>query len=413
MKVADFCKSICSGGTPLRSEASYWENGNIPWLKTGEIKKEYIYSTEESISELGLNNSSAKLVPKNSILVAMYGDGDTAGHVAVNKINLTTNQACCNLTIDENKAHYRYIYFLFKGNYQNLINLKLGGSQQNLNAATIKNIDFKLPTLPIQHKIAAMLSAYDELIENNNRSIAILEKMAEELYREWFVRLRFPGHEKVKIVKGVPEGWELKAFALVVDLNPTEQVDKSELRPYVGMEDLSLTSMFFTSKEERFGNSGSKFKNRDVLFPRITPSLENGKRGFVMTLENDQVALGSTEFIVCREKHISAEHIYFLTCSSDFRKHAELSMVGASGRQRVSENCFEFFLVKVPPDTIREKFSDMVKPMFDEIAILAKRIRNMEQSRNKLLSRLMSGKINVEKMDIRFPESMKEEVANA
>jgi len=83
MKVINFCKTVCSGGTPLRSEASYWENGNIPWLKTGEVKKEYIYDTDEYITETGLRNSSAKLIPSNSVIIAMYGDGDTAGHTAL------------------------------------------------------------------------------------------------------------------------------------------------------------------------------------------------------------------------------------------------------------------------------------------------------------------------------------------
>jgi len=176
------------------------------------------------------------------------------------------------------------------------------------------------------------------------RRIALLEKMAEEIYREWLVRLRFPGHKKVKVVKGVPEGWVVLPFSEIVNINPPERIDRPEEIPFVGMEDLSVNSMFFTPQESRKGGSGSKFRNRDVLFPRITPFVENGKRGFVMTLADSEVGFGATEFIVMREKIIGPEHIYFLTCSSDFRKHAELSMAGASGRQRVQEECFSFFL---------------------------------------------------------------------
>jgi type I restriction enzyme S subunit len=84
-----------------------------------------------------------------------------------------------------------------------------GTTQDNLSLDKLRKIKFRIPLHPNQCKIAAVLSAYDDLIENNNRRIAILEKMAEELYREWFVRLRFPGHEKTKIIKGVPEGWEI------------------------------------------------------------------------------------------------------------------------------------------------------------------------------------------------------------
>jgi type I restriction enzyme S subunit len=273
--------------------------------------------------------------------------------------------------------------------------------------------ELSVPDLPTQQKIAAILSAYDELIENNKRRIALLEKMAEEIYREWFVRLRFPGHEKVKFVKGVPNGWEVRPFSQIVNINPSERIDKSEERPFVGMEDLSLTSMFFTSKETRKGGSGSKFRNYDVLFPRITPSVENGKRGFVMTLADGQFGLGSTEFIVMREKVIGPEHIYFLTCSSDFRKHAELSMTGASGWQRVQEKCFSFFLVKTPPSEVRRQFSEIVRPHFSQIHLLSRQTDHLVKSRDLLLPRLMSGKLSVENLDIQFPPGMAEEAASA
>jgi type I restriction enzyme S subunit len=106
----------------------------------------------------------------------------------------------------------KYVYQLLKSNYGKglLDETAIGTSQPAYTIVNLKKIKLPLPLMHIQRKIAAVLSTYHDLIENNNRRIAILEKMAEELYREWFVRLRFLGHEKVKIVKGVPEGWEVK-----------------------------------------------------------------------------------------------------------------------------------------------------------------------------------------------------------
>lgn len=282
----------------------------------------------------------------------------------------------------------------------------VGAAQQHFNVTVAKELKLQLPPRKVQDKIAAILSAYDDLIANNRRRIALLEKMAEEIYREWFVHLRFPGHEQAKLEKGLPVGWSLKPFSELVTINPGEPFDKTEFRPFVGMEDLSLTSMFFRSKEERRGSAGAKFRNNDVLFPRITPSLENGKRGFVLTLKEDQVGLGSTEFIVFRERVLSAEHIYLLSCSSDFRKHAELSMSGASGRQRVAEDCFTFFLVKVPPEPLRRQFSATVRPLFDQIGTLAGQLELVTQTRDALLPRLISGKLPVDALDIHFPSSM-------
>lgn len=208
----------------------------------------------------------------------------------------------------------------------------------------------------------------------------------------------------------MPEGWEVLPFSEIVNINPSERIDRFEESPFVGMEDLSVNSMFFTPKEYRKGGSGTKFRNRDVLFPRITPCVENGKRGFVMTLKDGQVGFGSTEFIVMREKVISPEHIYFLTCSSDFRKHAELSMTGASGRQRVQEECFSFFLVKTPPSEIQQKFSEIVRPYFLQLHLLSQQTDLLMKSRDTLLPRLISGKLSVGNLDIQFPPSMVEEM---
>jgi len=285
-----------------------------------------------------------------------------------------------------------------------------GSTVEHIRVPDAETVEIPLPPLHAQRKIAAVLSAYDDLIENNRRRIALLEQMAEEMYREWFVRLRFPGHEQTRIIKGVPEGWSLRPFSQVVSIKPTERIDRHESRPYVGMGDLSLTSMYFKQQEYRAGGSGSRFRNGDTLFPRITPSLENGKRGYVQSLEEGEVGLGSTEFIVMRERELGAEHIYLLTCSSAFRKHAEQSMVGASGRQRVHENCFDFFMVKTPSETVRGLFKEVIKPYFDKIKMLARRNDLLIEARNLLLPRLISGKLHVDDLDIQLPPSMVPEV---
>lgn len=283
----------------------------------------------------------------------------------------------------------------------------IGATMANTNI--LRRVPVRFPeNVLVQQKIAAV-PAFDHLIEINRRRVELLEKLAEEIYREWFVRLRFPGYKNVRIIKGLPRGWELLPFSDIVLVNPEERIDKTEESPFVGMEDLSLNSMFFSVRETRREAQGAKFKNRDVLFPRITPSVENGKRGLVMCLEDGQVGLGSTEFIVLRQKVIGPEHIYFLSCSFEFRKHAALSMAGASGRRRVQEECFSFFLVKTPPPEIREEFSTFVGPIFSQIQVLSRAIGKLKSCREALLPRLLSGKLSVEDLEINFlPDSATE-----
>ena len=286
-----------------------------------------------------------------------------------------------------------------------------GVNVPHISGRQIGSFKIPVPAIDVQQKIAASIAAYDDLIENNRRRIALLERMAEQLYREWFVRFRFPGYRQTKFEKGFPKGWSLKPLSKVACINPTERPEASEAKPYVGMEDLSLTSMYFASKEQRRKNAGSKFRNRDVLFPRITPSLENGKRGFVMGLQEDEVAIGSTEFIVLRERLIGAEQIYFLTCSPGLRTHAEQSMVGASGRQRVQEKCFDSFMVAVPPKALSERFAEVIQPFFGQVFILEKENASLKRTRDLLLPRLISGKLRVDDLDIQFPPSMQAERA--
>lgn len=167
VKIADICTRICSGGTPKSGVVEFYENGKIPWLNTGEINFNRIRHTNSYITEAGLASSSAKWISKNSISIAMYGA--TAGKAAVVKIPLTTNQACCNLEVNESVADYRFVYYWLQSNYSKLANLANGGAQQNLSAKTIKALEIDLPPMPIQHSVAEVLSQLDDKLELNNR----------------------------------------------------------------------------------------------------------------------------------------------------------------------------------------------------------------------------------------------------
>ncbi len=183
INIKAICSSICSGGTPKSTCEEYY-NGEIPWLNTKEIDFNRIYHTEKMITEIGLENSSAKWIKANSVIVAMYGA--TAGKAAIAKIPLTTNQACCNLTVDESKADYRYVYYALCNDYQRLASLANGGAQQNLNAQRIKDFDIPYPSLEVQRQIADILSTIDDKIELNRRINDNLEQQAQTLFKEMF-----------------------------------------------------------------------------------------------------------------------------------------------------------------------------------------------------------------------------------
>lgn len=427
MKIIDVCKKVTSGGTPLRSEASFWENGKIPWLKTGEIRKSFIYETEEHITKQGLSSSSTKLIPKNSIIIAMYGDGNTAGKVAVNKIDLSTNQACCNLIIDKSKANYLFIYYLLKANYKNLINLKLGGSQQNLNATTIKNLDFPIPPPSIQKKISAILHAYDELIENNNRRIAILEKMAEEIYREWFVRMRFPGHEKVKVVKGVPEGWKLKRFRDLISYyigggwgNDYQNIEFYKPAYVIRGTDIpKLNNGIFKHEILRYHKT-SNFKTRQLIKDDIVFEVSGGSKdqllGRTLLITKDLLKFFNDNVICasfCKLIRPNQENVRPSFIKYFFKLYYDTGMVGTFQTQStgISNYHFEDFLnfqtLNVPDITTQKKLENTIQSIIEEKDTLSLQNSTLKKSRDLLLPRLISGKLDVEKLDITFPPGMR------
>ena len=258
-----------------------------------------------------------------------------------------------------------------------------------------------LPPLPIQRRIAGILSAYDELIENSQRRILILETMARALYREWFVHFRFPGHETHPRVPSplgdIPQGWEVKRLPDCIHINPRVTVPSVGEKPFVPMGCLSNDSMLISDIESRAGNSGTKFQNGDTLFARITPCLENGKTGFVQfLLDADAVAFGSTEFIVLRSHMLTPEFVYCLARSDGFRGVAIKSMSGATGRQRVQEQCFDDFQIAQPPRVLLDQFSAIVAPSFRIIYKLHLQIQTLRQTRDLLLPRLLSGQVKLE-----------------
>ncbi len=195
-KLGDICSKVTSGGTPLTSNALYY-NGIIPWLNTKEVKNCRIYETEKYISKLGLENSSAKWIEANSVIIAMYGA--TAGKVAINKIPLTTNQACCNLTINHEKADYNFIYYLILNNFETLEILATGAAQQNLNLNTITSLEITLPPLEEQRQIAAILSSIDDKIELLHEQNKTLEELAQTLFRHYFIENPNPSWQNVKL----------------------------------------------------------------------------------------------------------------------------------------------------------------------------------------------------------------------
>ncbi len=293
----------------------------------------------------------------------------------------------------------KYLYYWIKSSEGTgiLYNTTIGSSQKALTISALKNIKVSLPPRSVQDKIVEVVSAYDNLIENNQKQIKLLEEAAQRLYKEWFVDLRFPGHENTKIVDGVPEGWNWCKLEDAIQFDPKVTLTKERMKQFVPMSALSTSSMVLDESQftETTSNSGSKFQNGDTLLARITPCLENGKTAYVSGLESDEGTVGSTEYIVMRAKTINAYMVYLLARIDDFRQSAINSMSGSDGRQRVKSDKLKMLDYLHPTGELVEKFEKVAGPIFEKICKLSKQMQRAKQARDLLLPKLMSGEVEV------------------
>lgn len=183
--MGEICSRICSGGTPSTSNKSYYE-GEIPWLRTQEVDWKDVYDTEIKISKAAIDNSSAKLMPANCVIIAMYGA--TAAKACINRIPLATNQACCNLQINPQIANYKYVYYWICNSYKVLKGMG-EGSQHNINTNKIKTFPIPVPPLELQEKIVAVLDRFETLVNDLSGGLPAEIAAVKEQYEYYRNRL--------------------------------------------------------------------------------------------------------------------------------------------------------------------------------------------------------------------------------
>jgi type I restriction enzyme S subunit len=406
-------------GFAFKSEDLNPVDVGFPIIKIAQIQNKQVlknveeyFPTEKFVSKLSKYNLKTK-----DTLIAMTGAGSVGkvGRMRIIDRNYLVNQrvAIVRSKLKELDGDYLYYFLTQEFIERGLYDLGLGAGQPNISPADIGRIQIFLPPLPTQRKIAAILSSYDDLIENNNRRISILEKMAEELYREWFVRLRFPGHENVKIVKGVPEGWEVKNSFEILNIlgggTPKTDVPSywdGEI-PFFTPKD-SHDGYFTYTTEKTITEQGIQSCNSQ-LYPKKTIFITaRGTVGNIVLAMRPMAMNQSCYALVPKNK--KNEFYHFLALRDT------VAVIKGTSNSGVFDNIitesFKQFGYFMPTDDLLLQFEKNIVVVFEEMEMLFKQNRVLSTTRDRLLSRLMSGKIDVENLDIEFPKSMKEEVSS-
>lgn len=378
-KLIDVLSDIHSGGTPSTEESSYW-GGNIKWLSSGETSQRFISDTVDKITEEGVKNSSTKLAKKNNIVMACAGQGKTRGQTSYLLDDMYINQSVIALETNASVLPL-YLFYNLSSRYEEL----RGGSDASstrgsITTTALKNLPFKYPDLSTQQSIVDILFGYDSLIETNNRRIELLEQTVQELYKEWFVRFRFPGYEAAKFENGLPQGWSYEKFKDGLTYN-TGKLDSNAAV-------LDGEYSFYTCAKTIYKTNTYCFDGECVLLGG-----NNATGDFSLFYANEKLdAYQRTYIVTPQNQTLSCAYIYFVL--KDYLLQFKTASIGATTKF-LTKGMLDKAKILVPDEKTILRYNEIAKNMFDQIVSLKAKTENLVSQRNMLLPRLMSGKVEV------------------
>lgn len=380
VSLSDICTKITSGGTPLTKRDNYY-GGGIPWLRTQEVNFGNIYSTEKTITELGLKNSSAKIIPKDSVIVAMYGA--TAGKSAINKIPLATNQACCNLIIDNSKADYRFVYYYLVNSYEKLLSAAVGAAQQNLGSKQISAMTINLPLLDQQKKIANILGSLDEKIELNRRMNETLEQLGQALFRYYFVDNPEAKNWKRGVISDLGE--------VVTGKTPSKKNQKffGDEVAFLKVPDMHKTSIVIKTSDN-LSLMGAESQKSKYISRWSTCVSCIATVGVVSLAGKNMQTNQQINSIIPRESYFKFFNYFLMRHKSDYIKTLASS---GSATPNLNMGHFSNITVVIPDRELLKEFDARVNHLFLQMENNLQENETLMNIRDSLLPKLISGEI--------------------
>jgi type I restriction enzyme S subunit len=400
------CIELLSGGTPSKQKRDYW-GGDIPWVSPKDMKVDRIYDTEDHLTVEGTVNGT-RVIPANTILIVVRGMILAKEFpVALTKCQVAFNQDLKAVLPSCDELDNQYLYHWFRANRRQVLGIvdEAAHGTTRIQTDRLLNLFLQVPPLPIQHRIAAVLSAYDDLIENNTQRIAALEATAQTLYREWFVEFRFPGHESVAWVESelgpIPVGWEVVTAADLYETSsggtPSRKTPEYFGGNFLWAKTRELSDCFIFDTEERITALGPQ-KSSAKLFPPQTVliAMYGATIGQLGILAEEAATNQACCAFLQTQDEFGYAYIY-LYLHTNRQKIIGLGMGAA--QQNISQQVIKRFEILKPDSFTMHRFNDMVEPMFKQIEVLQRKNASLREARDQLLSRLISGELSVESVN--------------
>lgn len=382
---------VITGNTPPRNKPEYY-GSHTPFIKATDIDEssKYTYSPEESYSEVGYKKYRKSLIPKGSTCVVTIGS--IGKKMTMAHCDCFINQAM-NAIIPSADYDPEYVYYVVKNNVHRLKSLDSGtaSGRENVSKSAFSNLEIDvIDDIGTQKRIGSVLSNYDDLIENNQKQIKLLEEAAQRLYKEWFVDLRFPGHETTPIVDGVPEGWTSMAMNDIAEyingyaFKPSDWGTKG--KPIIKIKEMGSGITADTPRNRGEGIPAKYIVTAgDILFS-WSATLS------AMIWDEEDGLLNQHLFKVIPHNGISREFILqsILKALDEFS-----NLTTGSTMKHIQRGKLKEVFVNVPDNVTMRKYEFISEPMREQILTLKKQIILLKEARDRLLPKLMSGEIEV------------------
>lgn len=393
-KVSELCQ-IIGGGTPKTSVPEYWD-GDICWLSVKDFSgdRRYVYESEKKITELGLNNSSTKLLQKDDIIISARG---TVGEMAMIPFPMAFNQSCFGLRGNE-KVDKTFLFYLLKTKIKTLKKQANGAVFDTINISTFNNIGCTIPPLETQKKIANLLSEIDDKIENNRKICANLEAQAQALFKHWFID--FAPFKDGKFVESelgmIPEGWRVGKLGDVSSfisrgLSPKYQPGTNEMVLGQTCVRNNVVTLDNAREHNPKQNTDKRVQKWDVLL-NSTGIGSLGRVGVVYFDDNN----------VCFDSHLTVVRSrqesfrYYLGRNLLSRqKEIENMAVGSTGQTELPKKDVLVMPILIPTDCSLASFNILIDDIGNEMYSLLQENRRLSSLRDTLLPKLMSGEIKL------------------
>lgn len=402
---------IVNGGTPSTSNTDFWGD-DIPWITPKDLSgfdRRYISRGEKNITSQGLENSSAKLLPENTIL---FSSRAPIGYVAIAKNELTTNQGFKNIVCDEIKTHYLFMYYWLCNNANRIEKLSSGSTFSEASTSLMKSLNIELPVdLNEQKAIANILSSLDNKIELLKEQNKTLETIAQTIFKEWFVNFNYPDAtgEMVESEMGeIPKGWRVGTIGDIANLKSgyafksEDFVDSSYCKVLKikdlkgnGKVDLSNIDSINIDLVDNYRVRYFKLSEADIVLAMSGNT--TGKIGIVPK-SNDQIYLNQRVGKFFLKDEIYKNFLYIYLMLNNYESKI-LSMGYGSAQPNINPSQIENIKLILPSEDVLTTFGLVINPMFKRILNSISKIQTLETIRDSLLPRLMSGKLRVDEYD--------------